>query len=129
MTVNASGRAMRADQREFRRRVIETRQFAPFHRCMTRLAACGRAVRQLDLHLRLEFAFMYVLVANSAGHIIKVVLHRNHRTLRYGLVTVHTGDRYVSADERETRFLVFGQGEHRRAPTFIFYVVASLAVI
>src|SRR5882762_9655617 len=129
MTVNASGRAMRAGQREFRRRMIETRQFAPFHRCMTCLTACHRAVRQLDLHLRLEFAFMYVLVADSAGHIIKMVLHRSSRALRHGLVTVHTWDRNVSPGEREMRLLVFGQGEKRRTPTFIFYVVASLAVI
>jgi hypothetical protein len=129
MTVNARGRAMRAGQREFRRRMIETRQFAPFHCRVTRLAACDRAVRQLDLHLRLEFAFVYVLVADSAGHIIKMILHRSNRALRYGLVTVHTGDSNVSAGQRETCLLVFGQGEQRRTPTLIFYVVASIALV
>ena len=129
MAVNACDRAVRAGQGKFRRRMIETRHFGPFHRGVARLAACDRAVRQLDLHLRLEFAFMYVLVADSAGHVIEVILHRSNRTLWYGLVTVHTGDSNVGAGQRESRLLVFGQGEHRRTPTFIFYVVASLAVI
>jgi hypothetical protein len=129
MAVNACDRAVRAGKREFCRRMIETRHFAPFHRRVARLASCNRAVGQLYLHLRLELAFMYILVADSAGHIIKMILHRSNRTLRYGLVTVHTGDCNVGAVQRESRLLVLGQGEHRRTPTFIFYVVASLAVI
>jgi hypothetical protein len=129
MTVNACGRAVRPGQREFRRRMIETRHFVPFHRRMTRLAARSRAVRQLCGHLRAEFASMYILVADSAGHIIKSVLHGSNRTLRYGLVAIPTEDRYVGAGQRETRLLVFGQGEHRRTPTCIFQVVAYLAAI
>ena len=129
MTVNADHPAVRAQQREFRRRMVEVRQFVPLHRCVTRLATRERAVRPLGLHLRAEFATMYILVADRTSHIIKFVLHRSHRALRDFLVAVRTGDRYVGAGQRETCFLVFGQCEHRRTPTLIFQIVACLTAI
>jgi len=129
MTVNADHPAVRAQQREFRRRMVEVRQFVPLHRCVTRLATRERAVRLLGLHLRAEFATMYILVADRTSHIIKFVLHRSYRALRDFLVAVRTGDRYVGAGQRETCLLVFGQGEHRRAPSLIFQIVACLAAI
>lgn len=109
--------------------MIETRQFVPFHRRMTRLAACSRAFHELCLHLRAEFASMYILVADSTGHIVKSELHGSNRTRRYGLVAIPTEDRYVGAGQREPRLLVFGQSEHRRPPPFIFQVVTFLAAI
>ncbi len=96
---------------------------------MTGLATRDRAVRALGLHLRAEFASMYILVADRTSHIIEFVLHRSYRALRDFLVAVRTGDRYVGAGQRETCLLVFGQGEHRRAPSLIFQIVACLAAI
>ena len=92
MTINAGDPAVRARQREFRRRVVEARQFLPLPRCVTRLATRNGAVRQLGLHLRAEFAPMRILVTHRAGPIVESELHWSHRTLRHFLVAVRTGD-------------------------------------
>src|SRR5437879_11624559 len=97
MTVNADHPAVRTQQREFRRRMVEVRQFVPLHRCVTRLATRERAVRPLGLHLRAEFATMYILVADRTSHVIKFVLHWSHRALRDLLVAVRTVRRYAGA--------------------------------
>ena len=74
MTVNACNSAVRACKREFRRRVIEARQFVPLCCGVTGLATCQRAVRPPRLHLRAEFALVHIIVADSAGSIVESIL-------------------------------------------------------
>ena len=75
MTVNASDPAVRARKREFRRRVVEARQFVPLSGRVTSLAACHRAVRPLHLHLPAEFSLVHIIVANRTGSIVEAILH------------------------------------------------------
>src|SRR4030081_1130302 len=120
MTVNACDSAMRACKWKFCPRVIKARHFIPLHRCVAAFATGSRAVGSTCLHLCAEFAAMRILMADRASPIIESELHRSYRTLRHGLVAIPARNRDVPASQRETRFLMFGQGKHGGTESFIF---------
>ena len=115
MAIDARGRAVCAQKRELRLRVIESREFPPTLGGVAGLAPRLRAVSANLLHAFLELSLMRIVMAAGAVQVAPVIDHgRLGLELRRFLVTVGTGNGDVPSRECEVSFLVLGQRKGRR---------------
>lgn len=112
VAVDARGSAMRPQQRKFRLRVIETRQFPPTLGGVAGLAASLGTVSPDLLHAFLELPLVGIVMATGAVQIAPVIHNRRlGLELRRFLVAVGTRNGDVASGECEMSFLVLGQCE------------------
>ncbi len=101
MTFFANNSLMRPLQRELGRRVIKTLQFVPRPVGMACLAPDRLSVIPQSIHSGAKLAVMRILMAGSAGYVLKVVRHwRGRCKLAAQAVAIHTRDRRVRARQR-----------------------------
>lgn len=109
--------------------MIEASELLPLNCRMAGLASRDSAVSPLCCHLFAELTGVRIVMTGRAGTILKPIFHGSDRAARLLQVALRAGHGDMRAGQRETRLLVFGQGEHRRTPTFIFQVVTFLTAI
>lgn len=124
----AGNRAVGANQRKIRFRVIEAFCVNPRPHAMASLATHGRAVSGAQRHLNIELAMMRIRVASRATSILKIEWQGliETRTDNF-FVTIDAGNHGMSAFERKARFLV--HRNRKSGPVKIVYRVAAFATI
>lgn len=115
VAVDARRSAMRAQEREFRLRVIESREFPPTLSGVARLAPSLRAVSADSLHAFLKLSLMGIVMATRAVQVAPAINNGGlGLELRRFLVAVGTGNGDMPSGEREMSFLVLGQRKRGR---------------
>ena len=124
VAVDARGSAVRPQEREFRLRVIESREFLPSPGGVAGFAPSLRTVSPDLLHAFFELPLMGIAMTTSTVQIAPMVDNSGLGVeLRRFLVAVATGNGDVPSGECEMSLLVFGEGKggrliaiHRMAP-------------
>jgi len=109
VAITALHRAVRAEQREFRFRMVEAVDVRPGPHIVAGFAAQGRAVCAAPRHAVLEFAVVHVDVTGRAGPILE--MERQDFVLPSGgtdFVTIGARHGRVSAGQRETSVAMLG---------------------
>ena len=123
VAIDAGGRAVRTQQRESRRRVIELGQFLPRFGRMARLASTRTTRCLCLLHALIELPLVRIGMATGAAQ-SRPVINRG-RGLEIGGLFVAIGTRYrnVFSSQKEARLFMACQRE-RRGPIGIDRVAA-----
>jgi len=109
VAIDARRSAMRAQQSEFRLRVIESREFPPALGDVTRLAPSLRPVSADSLHAFLKLPLMRIVMATGAVQIAPVIDDGRLRLkLRRLFMAVGTRNGDVPSRKYEMRFLMLG---------------------
>jgi hypothetical protein len=124
----AGNRAVSANQRKIRFRVIEASCIDPRLNAMASLTTHGRAIGSAQRHLSIELAMMRIGVAGYATSILEIEWQRFIETrAHYFFVTLDARHDGMSAFERKARFLV--HGNRKSGPVKIVYAMAAFATI
>lgn len=119
---------MGPSKRELRFGMIESRNFQPGIRGMTRGTTLRRAIGQTNGHHLGELASVRILVAGSAAPILKSVLYSARLCSGFlDFMTIRANNRNMRAGQRKSRGIVLRQSEQRRPEAL--HVVAILAAI
>lgn len=119
---------MSPSKRELRLGMIESGNFQPGIRGMTRRATLRRAVRRTNGHHLGELASVRILVTGSAASILKAVFYSAQLCSGFlNFMTIRANDRNMRAGQRKSRGIVLRQSEQRRPEAL--HVVAILAAI
>ena len=124
----AGNRAVVANEREIRFRVIETFCIDPRFHVVASLAAHGRAIGCALRHLIVELGVMWIGVAGCATPILKIERQYLIETRGHDFfVTLDARNDGVRAFERKSRLLMHGDRKFR--PVKIIYAMAAFATI
>lgn len=128
VTIDARSSAVRAQEREFRLRVIESRKFSPSLGGVAGLAPSLGAVSPDLLHAFLELPLMGIAMATGAVQVAPVIDDGGlGLELRRFLVTVGTGNGDVPSRECEMSFLMLD--ERKRGRLVAIYGMATVASV
>jgi len=121
---------MRAEQRVFRFRMVETVYVSPGLQIMASLAAEGCTVSPLARHLLIELALMRVLVAGGAAPVFEMEGQNFVRAPSQAkLMAIGAGDCGVGSLEREAGGAVFRDGVGGAVPILDGMAILAAVVV